>query len=230
MKRLIWLPLAGFLLIAGAAVAAASPGVAEKAAGLIGQATGPTSTSSPSPEDTDGSEDTDGTEDANDDTEPSWTVDGKGGHGFGFHVEVGAPGQILDDVLTDLVANGTITQSQADAINDALDQAIADKQAEFEANRQQMEQTWEQIQAFLEDGVITSDEIAQLPDDNPLSNLEDILADGQITQEELDSVMVGPHFMRGPGGPGHFHVQRVPGAPAPDATPDSGTETSSPNS
>ncbi len=219
MKRLIWLPVAGFLLIAGAAVAAASPGVAEKAAGLIGQATGPTSTSSPSPEDSDGSED------ANDDTDSPSDVDGKGGHGFGFHVEVGEPGQILDDVLTDLVGNGTITQAQADAINDGLDQAIADKQAEFEAQRQQAEQTWAQIQTFLEDGVITSDELAQLPADNPIANFEEILADGQITQEELDSVMVGPHFMRGPGGPGHFHIQRVP--PSTDTAPDdSGTGTS----
>src|SRR6188508_2339889 len=181
MKRLIWLPLAGFLLIAGAAVAAASPGLAEKAAGLIGQATGPTSTSSPSPS----PEDPDDNEDANDDSDTTTDADGEGGHGFGFHVDMAAPGQLLDDVLTDLVANGTITQAQADAINDALDQAVADKQAEFEADRQQMEQTWEQIQSFLEDGVITSDEIAQLPEGNPLSNLEDILADGQITQEEL---------------------------------------------
>jgi hypothetical protein len=221
MKRLIWLPLAGFLLIAGAAAAAASPTLTEKAAGLIGQATGPTSTSSPSPS----PEGTDGSEDANDDSDTTADLDGKAGHGFGFHVEMGAPGQLLDDVLTDLVDNGTISQAQADSINDALDQAVADKQAEFEAQRQQMEQTWDQIHSFLEDGVITSDEIAQLPEDNPLSNLEDILADGQITQEELDSVMVGPHFMRGPGGPGHFHIQRSP--PSTDSQPDdSGTETS----
>src|SRR6188768_2231762 len=127
MKRLIWLPLAGFLLIAGAAVAAASPGLAEKAAGLIGQANGPTSTSSPSPS----PEDPDN-EDANDDSDTTTDADGKGGHGFGFHVDMAAPGQLLDDVLTDLVASGTITQAQADAINDALDQAVADKQAEFE--------------------------------------------------------------------------------------------------
>ena len=30
MKKLIWLPLAGFLLIAGAAVAAATPGVVSR--------------------------------------------------------------------------------------------------------------------------------------------------------------------------------------------------------
>jgi hypothetical protein len=223
MKRLIWVPLAGFLLIAGAAVAAASPGVAEKAAGLLGQAPGPTSTTSPSPEDTDGAED------KNDDTDSDATTDGDkhDGREFGFHIGVGGPGEILDDVLSELVANGTITQAQADAITDALDQAVSDKQAELEAQVEQMKQTWEQIQGFLEDGVITSDELAQLPEDNPISNLEDILSDGQITQEELDSVMVGPHFMRGPGGPGHFHVQRMPGVPAPDQAPDSGSDDSS---
>jgi len=38
MKRLIWLPLAGFLLIAGAAVAAAAPTVMETARGLVAPA------------------------------------------------------------------------------------------------------------------------------------------------------------------------------------------------
>jgi len=222
MKRLIWIPLAGFLLIAGAAVAAASPDIADKAAGFIGQANGPTPSSSPEPEDSDG---TDGTEDANDDTDSDFDVDGKGG--MGLHFEVGAPGALLDDVLTDLVSTGVITQAQADAITAALAQAVTDKQAELEAERAQMEQVWSQIQGFLSDGVITADELAQLPADNPISNFEDILADGQITQEELDSVMVGPHFMRGPGGPGHFHVHRVPGSPSESPQPtDSGTETS----
>jgi hypothetical protein len=215
MRRLIWLPLAGFLLVAGAAVAAASPDLTEKATSLIGQVTGPTSSSSPSqspsPEGTDGSEDTNDDSDATKDSDEH-------GRAFGFHVEVGAPGEILYDVLTDLVANGTITQAQADAITNALDQAVSDKRAELEAEAEQMRQTWEQIQGFLEDGIITSDELVQLPADNPISNFEDILADGQITQEELDSVMVGPHFMRGPGHPGHFHIQRTP--PSTDSQPD----------
>ena len=37
MKRLVWLPVAGFLLVAGAAVAAAAPGTAERAAGLLAE-------------------------------------------------------------------------------------------------------------------------------------------------------------------------------------------------
>ena len=63
--------------------------------------------------------------------------------------------------------------------------------------------------------------------------LEDILADGQITQEELDSVMGGPHSSRGPGGfggpgGGHFHIERF-GEPAPDDSKpdDSGSDSNS---
>ncbi len=88
------------------------------------------------------------------------------------------------------------------------------------------EQTWEQIQGFLEDGVITSDELAQLPADNPISNLEDILADGQITQEELDSVMVGPHFFRGPRWPRPLPRPSRPGSAPDTAQPDSGSDSS----
>jgi hypothetical protein len=35
MKRLIWLPIAGFLLIAGATVAAAAPALLDSAKGLV---------------------------------------------------------------------------------------------------------------------------------------------------------------------------------------------------
>jgi hypothetical protein len=74
--------------------------------------------------------------------------------------------------------------------------------------------------------VITSDEIAQLPADNPFSNLQDILADGQVTREELVSALpFGGRFLDapghfgpgGPGGPGH----RERWLPAPDAETDS---------
>ena len=35
MKRLIWLPVAGFLLVAGATVAAAAPGVIDRAVSVF---------------------------------------------------------------------------------------------------------------------------------------------------------------------------------------------------
>ena len=64
----------------------------------------------------------------------------------------------------------------------------------------------EQVQGFLEDGVITQEEISQLPEDNPLRQAFDSIAqDGQITLDQLKDL--GPGwgfgFMRGgPGGPG----------------------------
>jgi polyhydroxyalkanoate synthesis regulator phasin len=193
MKRLIWLPVAGFLLIAGAAVAAAAPGVAETAKNLVGinqAGSSPAPTTAPT-------------------AAPSDPGNGSGsgpsdlhgrGFGFGFGKE-GDANDLLDQVLADLVSQGVITQEQSDAITSGLDQAITDKQAEAEAQRQQMQEMWQQIQGFLSDGVITQDEIAQLPADNPFSNLTDILADGQITTEELQSLPWGGFYLKGPGMP-----------------------------
>lgn len=165
MKRLIWLPVAGFLLVAGAAVAAATPGLAAPPGG-------------------------------------------SGSNGpVGF--EVGGAGPLLEDVLADLVATGAITQEQADAIVAALTTAAQDRLAEFEAERAYLREMRTQIRGFLEDGVISADEIAQLPDDNPFTNLSDILADGQITRDELNSVRsFGGRFFDRPGrGPGHHRLR-----------------------
>jgi polyhydroxyalkanoate synthesis regulator phasin len=170
MKRLIWLPVAGFLLVAGAAVAAASPGVLDKAAAVVSLA-----------------------QDDGSDTgaaEPSTSTGG-----LRLHVERDG---LLDEVLADLVTSGVITQDQSDAITDALTARVDERQAEAEAQRQKMEEMWTQIQGFLEDGVITADEIAQLPADNPFSNISSILEDGQVTLEELQSV--GHFGLGGPGG------------------------------
>lgn len=190
MKRLVWLPAAGFLLIAGAAAAVAAPDVADRAAGMLddlGASIGAASSPAPS----DGSEE-----------EPVER------EGFGL-LRGGEP--LLDEVLDELVASGVITQEQSDAITQALTDKAEQRRAEFEAERERLEQMWTQIRGFLEDDVITSEEIAQLPDDNPFSNVRDILADGQITRDELESVapfagviVDGPrHF--GPGGPRHGH-------------------------
>ena len=212
MKRLIWLPVAGFLLVAGAAVAAAAPGLVDSAGDLLNnQDSGATPSSSPSS--------SDGSEEIN-------VEDGK----RGLHFAIGGEGSLLDEVLDDLVSTGVITQAQADAISEGLTDKAEEKRAEFEAQRQQMEEMMAQIRTFLEDGVISADELAQLPDDNPFSNVSDILADGQITQEELESV--GPfggffRHMDGPGRGGHFRGPGGPGwLPAPDAAPDAAPDSS----
>jgi polyhydroxyalkanoate synthesis regulator phasin len=88
------------------------------------------------------------------------------------------PGSILSDVLDELVTDGTINQSQADAIETAVDERRTELQTEAEALRAQM-------QEFLSDGTLSADELAQLPEDHPLRNLDQFLEDGQLTQDEL---------------------------------------------
>ena len=203
MKRLVWLPIAGFLLIAGAAVALAAPTIADN----LGAA-------SPSPSDDSGS----GSEPGRDD-------------GLGFVTDGNS---LLDEVLSDLVTAGTITQDQSDAIAQALTDKARARHAEIEAHRQKMEEMWTQIRGFLEDGVITSDEIAQLPADNPFSNLQDMLSDGQITLDELRSINpLGGFFHHGPGvfGPGGpespVHHGGPGWLPGPNDDPDSENSSSS---
>jgi hypothetical protein len=183
VKRLIWLPIAGFLLIAGAAVAAAAPGLADSATALL-NGSKPLVNAAASPD-------------------PSAT-DAPGV--IGLSTRLDGPDSVLTQTLADLVSNGTITQAQSDAIVETLTANLDARRAEMEAQRQEMEALWTQIKGFLSDGVITSDEIAQLPADNPFSTLSGILDDGQITLEELQSIgPFGGFPFEGPGGPGRGH-------------------------
>lgn len=205
MKRLIWLPVAGFLLIAGAAVAAAAPGIASTAASLLGT--------------------------------PLLSIEAAGEAAYEPSLEIReGPGglvggeSLLDEVLAELVTQGVITQEQSDAIVAALEARAEERRAEFEAEREQMQEMWSQIRTFLEDGVITADEIAQLPADNPFSNLEGILEDGQVTLEELQSIRPFGGFGPGRGhhGPGHFFFDRdLEEAPDSDTGDGSGSGTDS---
>jgi hypothetical protein len=115
----------------------------------------------------------------------------------------------LADVLADLVSNDTITQAQSDAITQALADKVDALKAEMEARRALFE-------SFIEDGVITQDEIDQLPADDPLRVAFDSIAnDGQVTLEQLRGLRPGfgpGHHGRGPGGFMWF-------GPAPDADP-----------
>jgi hypothetical protein len=155
MRRLIWLPIAGFLLIAGAAIAAAAV------------------TPSVSPAQT-----------ALNDASPGPSSDTDARHGFGA--------DLLDQVLADLVKAGTLTQAQADAVTNGLQQAITDRQTAIEQQRVL-------IEGFVADGVITQDEIDQLPADSPLRQAWDSIAkDGQVTLDQLRQL--GPGF-----GPGRGH-------------------------
>ena len=118
---------------------------------------------------------------------------------------------ILSDVLTNLVADGTINESQKTAILDALAAERTARHAAREAERAQLRE-------FLADGVITQAEIDQLPADSRLRTLTTLLDDGQITTEELQSVGRGFGF----GGRGHGHGHGPLGdddAVAPSASP-----------
>jgi hypothetical protein len=157
VKRLIWLPIAGFLLIAGATMAAAAPAVIDSVKGNV-VAADPSSS-------------------------PGTTTTGTDLH---------HPGQdLLTQVLSDLVSQNVITQAQSDAITQALQDKVTQQQADMEARRQL-------IAGFIADGVITQDEINQLPADDPMRVAFDSIANnGQITLDQLRGL--------GPGGFGFGH-------------------------
>ena len=100
----------------------------------------------------------------------------------------------LTSVLSDLVAKGTITAAQQQAILDGLQaeraQRLADAKARMEALRAQAEK----IKGFLSDGQITQAELDQLPADSPLRKLTNLMDDGKITTDELQSI--GPRVPR----------------------------------
>jgi hypothetical protein len=127
---------------------------------------------------------------------------------------VGGASTVLSDVLADLVGDGVIDQSQADAILEAVDT----RHEELRAERQRLR---EQLRASLEDGTLSADELAQLPEDHPLRNLDEYLDDGQLTLEELRQLR-GFGFGFGHRGHGWFRdlAPEPNGSPAPSSSPD----------
>lgn len=160
MKRLIWLPVAGFLLVAGAAAAAAAGPTLSAVSTLATDSLSGTATSATS----------------------------------AFR---SGPADLLDGVLADLVAAGTITQAQSDAIVQALEDKVA-------AERAAIDQQRELIQGFIEDGVITQAEIDQLPADSPMREMWNSIAqDGELRLDQLPGMGRGFGFGAGHHGPGH---------------------------
>ena len=99
-------------------------------------------------------------------------------------------GVILDEVLSDLVADGTLDQAQADAVKDGLEAKRDELKEKYGDRRAHRKEFHDKIQSWLEDGVISADELAELPFDLPRSEdgpLADALEDGKITQEEWDA-------------------------------------------
>ena len=113
-------------------------------------------------------------------------------------------------MLDDLVANGTITESQKTAILDGLT-------AERTARREAAQAQRQQLKDFLADGQITQDELDQLPEDSPLRQLTGVMDDGKITTDELRGLGRGFGFGRGHG---HGFGKLFPkDGTAPDASP-----------
>ncbi len=101
----------------------------------------------------------------------------------------------LGEVLDDLVGDGTITSDQADAVLAAVEDKATEMKEEREALR-------EEIRGYLEDGVLTADEAANLPDDHWLLSeaLDEAWEDGELTTEEIREARPHPRrdaFKRG---------------------------------
>ncbi len=88
--------------------------------------------------------------------------------------------EFLGEVLDDLVNDDTITSDQADAILEAVEVKATQLREEREALR-------EEIQGYLADGVLTSDEAANLPEDHWLLSdaLDEAWEDGELTIQEI---------------------------------------------
>lgn len=88
--------------------------------------------------------------------------------------------QLLADVLDELVGDGTISSDQADEILGAVEEKAVEIRQEREALR-------EEIRGYLEDGILTSEEAANLPGDHWLldDSLDEAWADGELTLDEI---------------------------------------------
>ena len=98
---------------------------------------------------------------------------------------------LLGEVLDDLVGDGTIDQSQADAIVEAVET----KAEEIREERQAMRET---LREGFEDGVLTEEEAAELPDEHPLfgEKFDEAWEDGELTVEEMRELGVHRHPRR----------------------------------
>jgi hypothetical protein len=98
---------------------------------------------------------------------------------------------LLPDVLADLVADGTIDQPQAEAVEAALREAVAQHRPLRRAARRGARAGY-RIGRFLADDVIDADELSSLPDDHVLRDPDgpaaDFIDDGRLTRDELRTI------------------------------------------
>ncbi len=98
----------------------------------------------------------------------------------------------FEEVMNGLVADGTLTQAQADEVEARLRAAHEDVREERMERRNERRENRAQIREYLEDGVIDSAELAELGDDHPFNDPDgpfaDAAADGELTKEELQEI------------------------------------------
>lgn len=103
---------------------------------------------------------------------------------------------VLGEALDELVADGVITQEQADDVR----AAVTAKREELRGERGArgggppgFRGLGPAFGHLLDDGVIDADELAELPDGHPLADPEGpagpYLDDGEITEDELDELV-----------------------------------------
>ncbi len=116
----------------------------------------------------------------------------------------------LKGVLDPLVTKGTINGAQEQAIIDAW---VA-KRADLKAERQQ-------LRAFLSDGVLTANELAQLPADSPLQQLKPLMTNGQLTVADIRALGKGVlrELRQGGMGPKAARLGAGGGVAAPSSSP-----------
>ena len=86
----------------------------------------------------------------------------------------------LDEVLDELVADGTLTQEQADAVAETAEAKATEDREAFRSQR-------ELVRELLEDGVISEEEASQLPEGHWLlaDRFDDAWEDGEVTLAEI---------------------------------------------
>ncbi len=109
-------------------------------------------------------------------------------------------GELVDQVLADLVAEDVISQQQADAVAEALSARLEEVKEELGEWREERRE-WRRehrgrifrLGALLEDGVIDADELAELGEDHPFNDPDgpaaEYLDDGQLTAEEVRAIV-----------------------------------------
>jgi polyhydroxyalkanoate synthesis regulator phasin len=122
----------------------------------------------------------------------------------GPKARVGATDELLTGVLDDLVAKGTLSEAQKQAVLDGVVAERTERQAARKAAREQARADWKQLREFLADGVITKAEFDKLPADSPMRKVTTLMDDGKITTEELKELGRGMFFggMSGKNGRG----------------------------